>query len=274
MSALSIVRNIWRENEGADKAKYLIRGFMWQVRKRLGHSFVAALPNGARVQVRPLSTYSQLFYFRHHERKDMLFIERHASLADTFVDVGANVGLFSAALFGRFHRFVLFEPAPSSYAALRQTLRLNAVDARAENMGVGDCTETLHFLDEGGCSTTSRFVADPKADQRTIQVPCDTLDNQLSGERGTFVVKIDVEGFEERVFRGAGQLLAGKRIKLVMFERLGRTNIERIQDYLAGLGYVVFYVREDGTTSQDPADVTRPLENLFACPAEVLGTLK
>lgn len=202
----------------------------------------------------------------------MQFLQRHASLADTFVDVGANVGLFSAALFGAFRHFVLFEPAPSSFAALQATLKLNPVDAKAVNMGLGDVAGTLHFLDEGDCSTTSRFVSNPGPGQQTIEVPCDTLDNQLSCE-GTFVVKIDVEGFEEKVFLGARQLLERQRIRLVMFERLGRTNIDRIKAYLQGLDYEIFYVREDGSISRSEADIRRPLVNLFAAPSKVFEEL-
>lgn len=277
MSALAIAKSIWAENDGLERVTYLVKGVIWQVRKRLHHSFITKLPNGAKVHVRPVSAYSPLFYFRYHERKDLLFLSRHAKLADTFVDVGANVGLFSTFLFGDYGNFILFEPAPSSYAALQETLRINPeVRARAVNVGLGDTTGSLTFLDEGGCSSTSRFVGNPTPAEhpRIIKVLCDTLDNQLANEPGNFVLKIDVEGFEEKVFAGASRLLHLRQVRLVMFERLGRTNIDRLKAFLESFGYVIFYVREDSSISQTPADLARPLVNLFAAPAEVFERIK
>lgn len=118
MSLKNVVTTIWTENDGFDKYKYLLKGIGWQIRKRLGHDFVAKLPNDASLKVYPTSAYSGIFYSKLPEKKDQIFFRRNAFLGDCFVDVGANVGLFSGYLFDIFDRFILFEPAPSSFNAL------------------------------------------------------------------------------------------------------------------------------------------------------------
>lgn len=273
--AASILQDIWADNRGLDKLTYLVRAGAWQVRKRLGRSFIATLASGARVQVRPNSAYSAIFYGRWLEEKDMAFIRRHAGLADTFVDVGANVGLFSALLFDRFSRFYLLEPSPSSFAALQATCALNpSVECLALNMAASDAAGELAFQDDGPCSSTSRVAgAGAATGGEVIRVRADTLDAILAGDQAPIVLKIDVEGWEERVFGGAHRLFATEQVRLVMFERLGRTNLDRIRSFFAECDYVVFFVRPDGSIDQTEDAIRTPLINLFACPRALFAQM-
>ena len=266
MSLIPVLREIFTSNVGGDRIRYLARGVVWQCRKRLGHTFVTTLPNGARVLVQPNSSYSSIFYSKWPEGKDVQFFRKNSHLGDVFVDVGANVGLFSALLFDSFRHFILFEPSPSSYQAIEATLRLNPeVSAKAVNIGVADVVGELAFLDLGACSSTSRFVGDGAYDDqgRVVKVACDTLDNQLASVIGQLILKIDVEGFEEKVFLGASRLLREKRVRLAMFERLGRTNLGRVRLFLESFGYRLFFVNEDGSMSFDDEAISRPMVNLF-----------
>jgi FkbM family methyltransferase len=273
-SLLRLAREIWSENSGLDRIAYAFSAMGWQARKRLRMHFQKRICTGAVVPVRPSSAYSSLFYFRWPEAKDILFLRRHADLAPTFIDVGANVGLFTAHLYDRFDRFVLFEPAADSAESLRDLAGLNAArEMVVHQVAVAASEGRMAFLDEGGQSTTNRLVRDAKSGQppgpRLVDVTVTTLDRALSAQAGDLVAKIDVEGFEEDVFRGADGLLRAQRIKLVMFERLGRTNLANIERLLSGHGYVVFYVTPAGKVSTARGDVERPLVNLFACPQDV-----
>jgi hypothetical protein len=80
-------------------------------------------------------------------------------------------------------------------------------------------------------------------------------------------IKIDVEGHENAVLRGMKQCLSSERPRLIMFEYLARTNLSETLDILEGVGYRVFRLGPEG-----PVPVTHtaaPLQNLFACPAEM-----
>ena len=267
MPLVPVLGEILANNVGTDRFRFLVRGGIWQVRKRLGHRFVATLPSGAKVFVEPNSSYSSIFYTKWPEGKDLLFFRANRHLGDVFVDVGANVGLFSAYLFDTYREFVLFEPSPSSFRAIEETLRLNPrVNAKAVNIGVADAAGEMDFLDLGRCSTTSRFVAErASGDPRPlVKIACDTLDDRLAHVEGKLSIKIDVEGFEERVLLGARKLLSARRVGLLMFERLGRTNLGRVRRFLDSAGYKIFFVCRDGSVSFDDELISTAGVNLFA----------
>jgi FkbM family methyltransferase len=275
MVALS---TIWSDNVGLDRIFYFIHGAIWQVKRRLGLSFVTTLANGARVKIYPNTSFSGVFYSRWLERKDTLFIRAHADVARTFVDVGANTGIMAAQFFDKFPRFYLFEPAPSSYSVLAETCKLNPhVDCKTFMMALADKPGMEAFIDEGNYSGTSRLMARP-SDSDSLgarrEVVVDTLDNALRGTVEDIVLKIDVEGGEERVFAGALSLFASQRVKLVMFERLGRTNLDNLMRFFEKHDYVVFYVRDDGSATRNECLLRTPLINLFACPRSIAQTLQ
>ncbi len=255
--------------------RLLVRGAVWQLRKRLAHSLVTTLANGAKLKVYPHTAFSGAFYARWVEKKDLLFIRAHADLAPTFVDVGANVGLFSASLFDKFSHFVLIEPTRACVVALQETCALNpSVQCDIINTAVSDRSGIAWFLDEGDFSTTNRVVDGSKADRPEVRsIVVETLDQLLREYKEDFIVKVDVEGHEEQVFRGAQLLFRAARIKLLMFERLGRTNIDNVLTFFAALNYAIFFVLEDGAITFDAEALRTPLINLFACPRSVLSRI-
>lgn len=271
-SIVSVMQTVFAGNRPGDWPYYIFSAIQWQIRKRLGHSFKARLENGAVIKVYPSTAYSGIFYARNPEGKDMEFIRKHAYLADTFVDVGANVGLFSASLFDKFQKVICFEPAPSSFRALTETCALNPhVSCELHNIGVGDSKGELFFEDEFEFSTTSRFVAEEG--ENTIRIPVDTLDHVLNGRFDSMVMKTDVEGYEEKVFLGADDLFRRQRVKLLMFERLGRTSLPNARKFLEDRGYVIFRVNSDLSATTDDQAVSVPCINLFACPRNSFARL-
>lgn len=95
----------------------------------------------------------------------------------------------------------------------------------------------------------------------------------LTADGENLVMKIDVEGFEEQVFAGADKLFSSQRVKLLMFERLGRTNLENVRGFLEERGYTVFRVQSALATTTDERAIAEPCINLFACPAELYPQL-
>ena len=155
--------------------------------------------------------------------------------------------LFSPYLFDRFSRFILFEPSPSTFNALTETTELNDdTDFELHNVGVSDSM---------------------------ISLPLDMLDNMLKERFESLILKVDVEGYEEKVFKGASRLFENKMIKLLFFERLGRTNLGKVREFFEKHDYIVFRVLEDCTISTNEEVISIPLINLFACPREVFPNL-
>ena len=58
-------------------------------------------------------------------------------------------------------------------------------------------------------------------------------------------------------------------VKLLMFERLGRTNLVNVKKFLEGRGYVIFRVNNDLSVTTGESAISVPCINLFACPENV-----
>ena len=133
---------------------------------------------------------------------------------DTALDVGANVGPYTI-LFGLWAgprgRVVAFEPAAAAYEGLCRHLALNGLagHVRALRVAVSDTVEA-EFVSEGFQGTNRlRGGATAHASSRTIRVPTTTIDQVCRAERlHPRLIKIDVEGAELAVLRGARETIA------------------------------------------------------------------
>ncbi len=140
------------------------------------------------------------------------------------LDVGANVGAVTLAL-ARFTsptgRVYAFEPGPPNLVRLRANLALNpslAANITVHATGVGEAPGELRWQEEAGNPGNAMLGADG-----THAVPVITLDSFIAKEnlpRLDFI-KVDVEGMELSVFRGAQQSLKKFR-PVIYFETLGR----------------------------------------------------
>ncbi len=128
------------------------------------------------------------------------------------VDVGANVGAFTLA--GAFRtgsngRVIAFEPDPRSRELLEQNVRRHGLDDRVEIVpkAAGETEDDREFM-LAQYDTVSGFLESPHADHGSseyLRVEQVRLDSAVSGD--VDLLKIDVEGWEMHVLRGATQLL-------------------------------------------------------------------
>ena len=145
-----------------------------------------------------------------------------------FFDVGAAYGFYSLALAGvaseRLERIFSFEPDPRCIHALRKSIQFNGFDrVVAEQMVVGDVDGKAALLTSNRASTSNRtFESEQggfKSDQ-SISVQATSLDSYFSCPTGDFAAlfKIDVEGNEARVLRGARGILEKASGWAIQFE--------------------------------------------------------
>ena len=152
-----------------------------------------------------------------------------------FVDVGANHGYFTvlaAALVGPTGSVVAFEPNPVVFEQLKTHVRLNGFGARVTPVqtALGDLYQEnapLFVSIEPGNSGLSSLVATPTyirngwlSHDRTVSVQVDTFDRwfQSSSLPRIDLVKIDVEGVEDRVAAGMAATLASGRVGALICE--------------------------------------------------------
>ena len=132
-------------------------------------------------------------------------LEKH----DVVLDIGANVGLYSCLASSRGMPVVAFEPSPRNLKFLYSNLwNNNFTSAEVFPMGLGDRCELRPIYGFGGISS---FIPGWGQAQKSsfYVVPVTTLDTVLgsrfAGKR--LLIKMDVEGFESDVLRGASGIL-------------------------------------------------------------------
>jgi FkbM family methyltransferase len=192
----------------------------WQVGTRLiPGSVVFDWVAGSRFVVRRGETgLTGNVYCGLHEFADMAFVLHVLRPDDLFVDIGANLGsytILASAAAGA--RAFSFEPVPSTFARLVENLRLNNVTDRvtARNVAIGETEGDLAFT--VGEDTTNHVLAATEATESALKVPVVPLDRAIDG-RTPALIKIDVEGFETPVLRGAARVLRDPDLHSVILE--------------------------------------------------------
>ena len=127
---------------------------------------------------------------------------------DTVADVGAFIGLYTVALakrVGSSGTIVAFEPDPKNFTALKAQVELNGVSKQVDliQSAVGIQDGSVAFeADKASESRISRVLTNS-----TQMIECVCLDT-IFPDRRLDILKIDVEGYEEDVLKGAVRLLS------------------------------------------------------------------
>lgn len=197
----------------------------WEIAKKLlpGCEVIHPFVNDTKIIVTPGRWGSEAnAYCGLHDFSDMGFLLHFLRPTDLFCDVGANVGeytvLASAAIGAR---SLAFEPIQNAYVDLLKNIALNRsadrTDARCMAIGgePGSLTLTLNQ------DTQNHVLVGKQEDTNTnVAVETDTLDNILGGAAPQ-LLKIDVEGWESEVLRGAPRTLDNPDLCAVIIELNG-----------------------------------------------------
>ena len=162
----------------------------------------------------------------------MHFVRDYLTAGDRFIDVGANVGVFTltvASVAGSVAE--AFEPSSTAFPRLVENIELNLPGARvhAYRAAVGREPGTVHLT--MGLDAMSRIVDEAAHDVPSEEVELVSLDECFGDGGDVALVKVDVEGLEEDVLRGASNLLARVRPTLII-EANDRQAIARVLDPL------------------------------------------
>lgn len=205
------------------KLKALKRYIYWQVGSRLVPGDVLApFVDKTFLRVRPgMTGATGNVYTGLHEFEDMAFVLNCLRKGDLFVDVGANIGSYTVLAGGAVGaRCISIEPIQSTFNNLVDNIYLNHLKEVAQplNIGVGDADGILRFTTS--CDTVNHVLADGDSMADSVEVPVRKLDDLLQGQEPV-LIKIDVEGFETNVVRGANDILARSSLLGVIMELNG-----------------------------------------------------
>jgi FkbM family methyltransferase len=172
-----------------------------------------------------------IFYGVGFEQDELNIVKRLVGIGDTFFDVGANIGVYTlvaSRLVGEKGSIHAFEPSVDTFALLRENVELNhAKNVKLNPVAVGsEVGEVDLFI-----NVQSALSGLGRTNRGTVlgvqKVPLWTLDDYAKrlGVSSIDFLKIDVEGFEGHVLRGAPELLSNSPNIIVMCE-LAKKNFE------------------------------------------------
>ncbi len=172
-----------------------------------------------------------------------------------FIDVGANRGQWASNLIKN-HREnaqgLLYEPSPSVYEKLLKNVA-NCKGFNCKNIALGDVEGEMTFYQSGPASVYNSLVVGVTPNSTGIGVQVSTLDAECEreGMERVDLLKIDAEGYDLNVLKGARKLLEEQRIGVTQFEysrgwRNNYATLKEAVEYLEALSYKVFLLKGNG----------------------------
>jgi FkbM family methyltransferase len=231
-----------------------VRFLIWQILKRLWRRpFSIQAFETARLRCYPDSALAgAVIYFGYPDWNEMLFLRQILRPGDGFLDIGANIGVYSvfASTFVMPGGTILaVEPEPRNAERLVENFRLNGLpDDSVVESAVGERSGMCNF--ESGRDATGG-VAD-SASGVTISVEMRKLDNIVDCPNKFVVGKMDVEGYELFALKGAQRLLEARRPCCWLIETNSadeKYGIDRagLQNFLFSFGFQLFEIHDGGT---------------------------
>ncbi len=212
------------------------------------------LPWGAVVQAHTRDSIGHgLYYYGIFDKVVPEAIFRLLEPGEFAIEVGANIGQNCSCMARRAGpngRVLAFEPHPEILAELRANAALwtNANFAKVQIEPVALSAEPGEaFLDNGPEFETNRGSAALKSDadaSRGFKVKLARLDDYLSGVQHVGVCKIDVEGHEINVLRGATNALKRRVIRDIVFEDFN-PQPSAVTQLLRENGYEIFRLADE-----------------------------
>ncbi|XP_057783126.1 uncharacterized protein LOC131000990 [Salvia miltiorrhiza] len=170
-----------------------------------------------------------------------------------FVDVGANVGMasFAAAVMG--FRVLAFEPVFENLQRICDGIYFNRVGDLVElfEAAASDSSGNITFhklvgrLDNSAVSATGAKMAFKSNEEIAVQVRSIPLDEVIPVSERVLLLKIDVQGWEYHVLKGASKLLSRNKSEApyLIYEedprllQASNTSAHEIREFLRTMGY-------------------------------------
>lgn len=187
---------------------------------------------------------------------------------DVFIDVGANVGYFTvlgSTLVGPEGKVFAFEPDPKNIDRIKFHCANNKCDnvqiiSRPASHSVEDVKFYFNKSSSGGNAlwNPGEYFGDPDFNDGYTVMKSTTLSDEFAtqGIEKIKLVKIDTEGAEYSILKGAKDWLTGQSIPFIIAELNGfglnklDTSVEEFIEFMYSKGYLAFLLYLDGRSPQ------------------------
>jgi len=223
----------------------------------------------------------------HFERAESQFVESFLKPGMTVLDIGAHHGYYSllaSQKVGPTGRVIAFEPSPRERAHLIEHLRINScTNTRVEPSAVGETAGFSELYVVNGKETGFNSLRPPEVSEATTttQVQVIRLADYLEQNQIPVVdfIKLDVEGGELGVLKGAGRFLDRSPRPVILCEvddartRPWGYAAREVLEYLEKRGFQWFLPQQAGRLGALPVDRAALAGNFVAVPEEKRETV-
>lgn len=241
---LNVLKYIWNKNNGICKIKYLFIGMSFQIFKRLSKKIISkTIFNGKNIFLYPNCNVSSMYaYTDIPDREEILLLREFAKQNNCqkcgktiFLDIGANIGSYSISMIDVCDSVIAFEPHPYTSKRYKMNFLLNNLnETLVKQLALSDSIGSVHFSDYGGSSTVNHIIkTEDGIEVQAITLDKFIVDNNFAQDN-RYIVKIDVEGFEEQVLKGGRNFFTQYNIQAIVFECFSQN---RVFDILKTYGF-------------------------------------
>lgn len=269
-----------------------LRGWAWKFHDRTGIRFVIS---GGKIRLMDADlefpenvalTYTTPLFWNGpdaYEAPTSRTIALLASKSKLFLDIGSNIGIYAVYVGVKFPQVktIAFEPVPVIWEKNKAFHRANKISEQVTlNIALSDKDGPQKIflpifntgVEEEQTATLNEKSWQAHAEKvEAIEIQCLTLDSFAAKNPlppGPCCVKIDVEGFEAAVFRGAKKFLTERRPWIVCellpceeYDPVTKTKHNNNREPLAileELNYAAFAITPEGYFRMSAADFSRP----------------
>jgi FkbM family methyltransferase len=215
-----LYHRLFRHPLNADAPWNALKRFLiWQIAGRGARiSMIAPYVDDTKLVVATgMSAAILTMYIGLVEFEDMSFVLHLLTDEDLFGDVGANVGVYCVLASGvRGAKSVVMEPVATTIEALRLNIAINELGGLVDILEIGGGAEPGELDFSTGEDGSNHVVQDGSGCPVAV-LPLD----EVFAARTPILLKIDVEGFETNVIKGAQRLLKDTALKAVLMEMNG-----------------------------------------------------
>lgn len=189
-----------------------------------------------------------IYFCGSYEMGTIYFLKKVLRENDIYLDVGANIGVLCIAaskFVGRNGKVYAFEPEMEMFSILQENVKLNRLEnIYCYNIACGSSKQKMLIYKNLVVNRGSASLIKPQGDSSGVEVLVETLDDFVQTKHigDVRMVKIDVEGWELEVLKGAKALLSRSKAPIICIEysHLHQVHNGRLQDiynYLLNINY-------------------------------------
>jgi len=257
------------------------RELRWMLIAGRNRNFVSPLQPGLKIRLYGDSELCHLIYCRYFEAHERHFLNRFLRPGDVFVDVGANIGLFTLIAAERVSskgQVLAFEPTAKTFGRLVDNVQLNKLPnvecfrlALSDSRGHLQLTASKNGHDAWNSLSTVALGESGEAELVEV-VDWDQFARQRKlGGRSVTMMKIDVEGWESRVLEGGKEFFASSDAPVLQVEftdaaaEAAGSSCQLLYERLQSFGYEMFvYDADNGRLVHEGRRPKYPYLNIIA----------